>query len=92
MIGGVPSSTGVLNFSDILHVNARLFADLNQRKTLLEKAPWLKGARITLSVSNIFDQRMTVRDADGVTPINFQPAYLDALGRTWKIEVRKLFS
>ena len=47
VIGGVPGSTGVLNFSDILHVNARLFADLNQRKTLLEKRPALKGARIS---------------------------------------------
>ena len=74
-------------------MNARLFADLNQRKTLLERARLeLKGARVTLSLSNIFDQRMAVHDASGVTPINFQPAYLDALGRTWKIEFRKLFS
>jgi iron complex outermembrane recepter protein len=28
----------------------------------------------------------------GATPISFQPAYLDPLGRTWRIELRKLFS
>jgi iron complex outermembrane receptor protein len=87
--GGLP---GDLDFSGIVKVNARLFADLNQRKTLLERAPWLQGARVTLSVSNLFDQRVVVKDASGVTPLSFQPAYIDPLGRTWRMEFRKLFS
>jgi outer membrane receptor protein involved in Fe transport len=86
------SAGGDLDFSGIVKVNARIFADLSQRKTLLDRAPWLKGSRITLSVSNIFDQRVTVRDATGVTPLSFQPAYLDPQGRTWRIGFRKLFS
>jgi outer membrane receptor protein involved in Fe transport len=85
-------ATGDLDFSGLVKVNARLFADLSQRKTLVGKAPWLKGARVTLSVSNLFDQRVSVHDASGVTPLSFQPAYLDPLGRTWRIEFRKLFS
>jgi len=83
---------GDLDFSGLVKVNARLFADLSQRKTLVEKAPWLKGARVSLSLSNIFDQRITVHDAHGVTPLSFQPAYIDPQGRTWRIEFRKLFS
>jgi hypothetical protein len=83
---------GDLDFSDIIKVNARLFADLGQRKTLMDRAPWLKGARVSLSVSNIFDQRVVVRDVAGATPLSFQPAYIDPLGRTWRIEFRKLFS
>ncbi len=94
--GGIPgtpgASTGDLDFSGIVKVNARLFADLNLRKTLIEREPWLKVSRITFSVSNIFDQRLSVHDATGATPLSFQPAFIDALGRTWRIEFRKLFS
>jgi hypothetical protein len=91
-VHGPPGAGGDLDFSGIVKVNARLFADLSQRKTLMDHAPWLKGSRITLSVSNIFDQRIAVRDANGVTPLSFQPAYIDPLGRTWRIGFRKLFS
>lgn len=94
--GGLPAlvggSMGDLDFSGIVRVNARLFADLSQRKTLMDRAPWLKGSRVTLSISNIFDQRISVHDAAGATPFSFQPAYIDPLGRTWRIEFRKLFS
>jgi len=33
-----------------------------------------------------------VRGAGGITPLSFQPAYIDPLGRTWRIGFRKLFS
>ena len=91
-VKGAAGSTGDLDFSGLTKVNARLFADLNQRKTLIEQQPWLKGVRISLGVANIFDQRISVHDMTGVTPLSFQPAYLDPLGRTWRIELRKLFS
>ena len=35
---------------------------------------------------------MSVHDAAGVTPLNFQPAYIDPLGRTWRIQLPPLFS
>jgi hypothetical protein len=35
---------------------------------------------------------MKVADPTGATPLNFQPAYLDPLGRTWRVELRKLFA
>jgi len=89
--GGV-GPLGELDFSGIVKVNARVFADLSQRKTLIEKVPWLNGARVSFSVSNIFDQRVEVRGAGGITPLSFQPAYIDPLGRTWRIGFRKLFS
>jgi outer membrane receptor protein involved in Fe transport len=90
--GGGDDGASDLNFSGVVKVNARLFADLGRRTALMDHAPWLKGSRITLSVSNIFDERVEVRDANGVTPLNFQPAYTDPLGRTWRISFRKLFS
>ncbi len=91
-VSGVTGATGNLDFSDLVKVNARVFADLNQRKTLIEKDPWLKGVRVSFSIANIFDQRQKVTDATGATPLSFQPDYLDPLGRTWRIEVRKLFT
>jgi hypothetical protein len=91
-VRGGGGAAGDLDFSGVVKVNARLFADLSQRKTLVEKLPWLRGSRLTVSVSNIFDQRIEVRDAAGITPLSFQPAYIDPLGRTWRIGFRKLFS
>jgi hypothetical protein len=32
-----------------------------------------------------------VRDATGATPISYQPDYLDPIGRTIRIGIRKLF-
>jgi iron complex outermembrane receptor protein len=87
--GGGPSSD--LDFSDLAKLNLRLFADLSQRKTLIEKAPWLNGARLTFSIANLFDQRIQVRDGSGATPLSYQPAYVDPTGRTWRIGFRKLF-
>ena len=86
------AASGDLAFSDIAKVNLRLFADLSQRKTLLETAPWLRGARISLSVSNLFDRRVSVRDASGATPLSYQPDYIDPAGRTLRLSFRKLFS
>lgn len=86
------AASGDLAFSDIAKVNLRLFADLSQRKTLLETAPWLRGARISLSVSNLFDRRIAVHDAGGATPLGYQPDYVDPTGRTLRLSFRKLFS
>jgi len=32
-----------------------------------------------------------VRDANGVTPISYQPDYLDPTGRAVRLSIRKLF-
>lgn len=89
--GGLGSTTGDLNFSDITKVNLRLFADLGAQRNLVQKHPFLRGSRITLSANNLFDQRVEVRDANGLIPASYQPAYLDPAGRTVKLSFRKLF-
>ncbi|MEG8025906.1 TonB-dependent receptor [Sphingomonas aurantiaca] len=53
--------------------------------------PWLRGMRISLSVDNVFNTRQRVTDATGATPNTYQPDYLDPLGRTVRLSVRKLF-
>ncbi|RZM18886.1 MAG: hypothetical protein EOP67_58975, partial [Sphingomonas sp.] len=80
-----------LAFSGLATANLRLFGDLGQQLNLVKAHPWVRGMRVTLSVDNVFNSRQRVRDATGATPISFQPDYLDALGRTVRISVRKLF-
>ena len=52
----------------------------------------MRGTRLTLSVNNLFDQRQNViYTSTGAVPLAFQPAYIDATGRTIKLSFRKLF-
>ncbi|PZO87306.1 MAG: TonB-dependent receptor [Sphingomonas sanxanigenens] len=83
-------STGDLRFSDLATANLRFFINLGQVPSLVRK-PWAQGTRVMLSVNNLLDTRMKVRDATGAIPISYQPAYLDPLGRTIKLSIRKLF-
>jgi len=88
--GGTESATGNLHFSSLATANLRLFADLGQNPSLM-KHRWARGMRVTLSINNITDSRQHVRDANGDTPLSYQPAYLDPMGRTIKLSIRKLF-
>jgi hypothetical protein len=79
-----------LEFSDLTTVNLRLFADLG----LVEWArpyPMLRGARVSLVVGNLFNERQDVRALDGSTPVNYQADLLDPLGRNVRLTFRKLF-
>ncbi|HEX8256133.1 MAG TPA: TonB-dependent receptor, partial [Allosphingosinicella sp.] len=88
---GPGGASGDLRFSDLATVNLRLFADLGRQRALAERFPWLRGTRVSLSVNNLFDARLGVRDATGATPLGYQPDYLDPLGRSVRITLRKLF-
>jgi len=79
-----------LEFSALTTVNLRLFADLG----LVEWArpyPVLRGARVSLVVGNLFNERQDVRALDGSTPVNYQADLLDPLGRNVRLTFRKLF-
>ena len=89
--GGTIAAPETLNFGGLATANARLFADLGQRLEWVKAHPWLRGMRISLSVDNVFNTRQRVTDATGATPNNYQPDYLDPLGRTVRLSVRKLF-
>lgn len=89
--GGTPGAPQSLNFSGLGTLDLRLFADFGQRLDLVKKHPWLRGTRLTIGVTNIFDGKQRVTDANGVTPVSYQPDYLDPLGRSVRISLRKLF-
>lgn len=87
---GLPGSTD-LAFDSYSIVNVRLFADLNQRTSLIEKVPLFKNTRLTFSVNNLFDTRQTITDSSGAVPLRYQPYLVDPIGRSFQIELRKLF-
>lgn len=89
--GGTPGAPESLHFSGLGTVDLRLFADLGQKLELLKKHPWLRGTRITLGITNILDSKQRVTDASGGTPVSYQPDYLDPLGRSVRLSIRKLF-
>lgn len=85
------ATTSSLHFSDLATFSVRAFADLGRQPSLLFKHPWLRGVRVSLDVDNIFDTRQRVTDQTGATPLAFSPGYLDPIGRTVRIELRKQF-
>jgi len=89
--GVAGSATGNLRFSSLTTVNLRLFASPGMQPALIRDHPWLRGSRITFSITNIFNQRIKVRDAAGTIPLSYQPDILDPLGRSFRISFRKLF-
>ncbi|MFZ4690102.1 MAG: TonB-dependent receptor [Polymorphobacter sp.] len=88
---GATTSPDDLFFSGLTTINLRLFADLGQRRDLVRRAPWLRGARISLAVNNIADARLDVRDRSGAVPIGYQRDLIDPLGRSLTLSFRKLF-
>jgi iron complex outermembrane receptor protein len=88
----VPGSpTGNLYFSDVTALNLRLFDNLGRQRAVVTRLPWLRGARVTLNITNLLDDRVSVRNSAGATPLSFQPGYIDATGRTISLSLRKLF-
>lgn len=84
-------SAGDLKFGDLATFNLRFFMDLNQKPKLTEAVPFLKGSRLRLSVDNLFDAQRRITDANGRVPLNYQPGYIDPLGRYIELEWRKTF-
>jgi hypothetical protein len=79
-----------LFFDDFATVNLRLFADLGLQKFARER-PFLRGMRVSLSIDNLLNARQQVRNSAGTVPLSYQPGYLDPLGRSVRLSVRKLF-
>jgi hypothetical protein len=88
--GGGFGTVGALSFPDLTTVHLRLFVNFAQVPGVVRDHPWLGGSRLTLSLFNLFDQRLKVRDAAGRTPASYAPALLDPTGRQVAITFRKL--
>ncbi len=86
-----PGGAGDLTFSELAIVNLNMFMNLADRFGGADPPRWLRGARATLGVTNLFNARPEVRDQTGSTPLSYQPAYLDPLGRLLSLSVRMAF-
>lgn len=82
-------ATRFLRFSPLLQQELRLNADLENH---LPKFGWARGTRVTVDIANLLDRKQKVRDATGNTPMAYQPDYLDPLGRTVTVSLRRLLS
>lgn len=85
------ASGGQLNFSDRWTINARVFVNFDQRPSILEAAPFLRGGRLSLGVDNLTDSHVEVRDETGVTPTAYQEGYQSPLGRVVQLSFQKQF-
>jgi iron complex outermembrane recepter protein len=52
---------------------------------------WAQKMSLQLTVENLLNDRINVLDRNGATPNRFQNAYLDPLGRSIRLGLRKLF-
>jgi hypothetical protein len=89
--GGGGASTGNLYFSDVTTINLRLWDNFAQQREVVAKFPLLRGTRLTLNMTNLFNDRVDVRDTAGPPPLAYQPDYTNPQGRAFSISLRKLF-
>ncbi|KPF93904.1 TonB-dependent receptor [Novosphingobium sp. AAP83] len=87
---GAPGSTS-LRFAPIATFDVRMFADLGRKPKLVEKIPFLKGSRVSLSIDNVFNAQQRVTDDTGTVPLRYNPGFLDPRGRVFELEFRKQF-
>lgn len=90
-VNGALGGTSRLAFGSLATADLRLFADLSQMPALTRAHPFLRGARLSFAITNLWNERRSVTDATGATPIRYQPGYLDPTGRAVTISFRKLF-
>lgn len=87
---GLPG-TSDLRFGSVTAVNLFLFMDFSARPKLIENVPFLKGARMSLRIENLFNSRQKVTDGTGTVPLSYQADYLDPRGRVIGLQFRKTF-
>ena len=89
--GSGAAGSSDLRFGAYTSARLRLFMDLGQRAKLVDQYPFLKGSRVSLSVDNLFNSRQKVTNEAGETPVAYQRAYREPLGRVIGIDFRKMF-
>lgn len=91
MVTGHSGPSSTLQFSGLATLNAQAFVNFDSRPNIVRAVPFLKAARLRFAVTNITGAIRAVRDGTGVTPISYQPGYLDPRGRVVEIGLRKRF-
>lgn len=87
---GLPGGSD-LRFGSVLNLDLRMFVNLGQQESLVEKVPFFKNARLSFTVDNLLDQRQRVTDQNGNVPLAYQAAFRDPQGRVIGLDFRKMF-
>jgi hypothetical protein len=77
-----------LRFSPIFRLNMAGYISVHH---FLSHEEWTRHLQLRIDVSNVTDSHQRVRDGTGRVPNRFQPDYLEPIGRTVKVTLRKLF-
>lgn len=86
-LGLGPGAPEVLTFAPLTTIGLRGFVEGSR----LFPASALRNSRIGLSIANLTNQREQVRDGLGATPLAYQGALRDPVGRTVELEFRMTF-
>ena len=78
-----------LTFSEAPKLDLRLFVNFDGQPGLVSRHSWLRGGRLTLSIIDALDSRVTVRSASGATPFSYQSAILEPAGRVVQVSFHK---
>ncbi len=85
---GQVAGGGALRFEPLTVVNLSGHVDLS---VFAPESAVLKRSRLNLTLTNAANARQRIADENGLTPLNYQPAYRDPVGRSVFVEVRKSF-
>lgn len=77
-----------LRFSAIFKLNMSAYVSVHH---FLKHQEWTRKLQLKVEVGNVTDGRQRVRNGNGEVPNRFQPDYLDPIGRTVRLSLRKLF-
>ncbi|MBS1048996.1 hypothetical protein [Gluconobacter japonicus] len=82
------TSAGSLYFGSLATLDLSVFVTLRDLPHW-QNRNWAKNFRIMLSLDNVSNTRIHVHNGLGVTPAGYQPAFMDPMGRTIGLSLRK---
>ena len=89
--GGTLAGATDLRFNDIATFGLRAFVNFDNKPTLTDALPFLKGSRLRFSIDNIFDAQQRVTTEAGDVPLRYQSGFIDPQGRVVSLSFRKRF-
>jgi len=88
LLFGSLANPDLLRFGALTTVDMRFYTDLAE---FFPASKVAKGARFTVAIDNLFNERQLVLNEAGFAPQAYQPIRRDPLGRTVMFELRKSF-
>ncbi|WP_340588684.1 hypothetical protein [Erythrobacter alti] len=88
LVIGSSEAPDLLTFEPLTTVDLRVIADLAD---VFPHAPIANGTRFTLVFDNIANERQRVTNDADIVPQAYQPVRRDPVGRTIKVELRRVF-